>query len=154
MSETGEKETVGEAVAVEKGETLSQDKIKNERIKQMSQLQRRLKTLKTMMTKNMNKLETAITALKKVGSEESYATRLKMKAEEIVEVRDKLKEKKKEMDSVSPSLKRVMCESEPDELGNGVTQDIAIEKLDDDIENYLGDISRYSRIMTKPSLQL
>ena len=46
MSETGEKETVGDVVAVEKGETLSQEeiKIRNERIKQMSQLKRRLKT--------------------------------------------------------------------------------------------------------------
>ena len=120
----------------------------------MSQLQRRLKTLKTMMTKNMNKMEAAIPAFKKVGSEGGSATRLKMKAEEIVEVLDKLKEEKKEMDSISASLKRVMCESEPDELGNGVTQDIAIEKLDDDIENYLEDNDKAIATAIERSLQV
>ena len=116
MSETGEKETVGDVVTVEKDETLSQEeiKIKNERIKQMGQLQKRLKTQKMMITKNMNKLEAVITALKKVGSEGGSATRLKMKAEEIVKIYDKLREDKKEMDSISASLKKVMCESEPD----------------------------------------
>ena len=148
MSETGEKDKQGETVAVEKDEreiqTLSQEeiKMKNKRIKQISQLQRKLKTMKTMMTKNMNKLETAITSFQKVESEGGSATRIKIKAEEIVELRDKLKGEKKEMDSISSRLKGVMCESEPDELGN--TQEQAIEKLDDDIENYL---ERYNKIL-------
>ena len=112
MSETSEKETVGDIVIVEKDETLSQEeiKIKNERIKQMGQLN----TQKMIMTKNMNKLEAAITAFKKVGSEGDSTTRLNMKAEEIVKIHDKLREDEKEMDSMSASLKKVMCESEPD----------------------------------------
>ena len=72
----------------------------------MGQLQRKLKTQKMMMTKNMNKMEPAIAAFKKVGSERGYAARLKMKAEKIVNIREKLKEEKKEMDLISTSLKR------------------------------------------------
>ena len=67
-----------------------------------------------------------------------------MKAEEIVKILDKLREDEKEMDSISASLKKVMCESEPDEVGNGVTQDIAIEKLEEDVEGYL---EKYKKLL-------
>ena len=99
----------------------------------------KLETLKSMMTKNMNKLEKAITSFHKVESEGGSAIRIKIKAEEIVELRDKLKGEKKEMDSISSRLKGVMCENEPDELGN--TQDVAIDNV---IENYL---ERYNKIL-------
>ena len=54
MVETGNKEPVGDIAIVEKEETLSQAEItaSNERIKLMDQLQRKLKTKKTMVTKN------------------------------------------------------------------------------------------------------
>ena len=57
MVKTGNKEPVGEVAIVEKEETSSQAEIKasNERIKQMDQLQRKLKTKKTMITKNQKK---------------------------------------------------------------------------------------------------
>ena len=41
------------------------------------------------------------------------------------------------MDSISTSLQTVMCESEPDEVGNRITQDAALEKLEEDVEGYL-----------------
>ena len=50
----------------------------------MGHLQRKLKTQKMMMTKNLNKMEPTIAAFKKVGSEGGSAARLKMKAEEMV----------------------------------------------------------------------
>ena len=55
---------------------------------------------------------------------------------------DKLKSEKKEMDTISSILKGVMCESERDKLGD--SQEKSIEKLDDDIENYL---ERYDKIL-------
>ena len=117
MSDTGDKETVGDIATVEKDETLSQEeiKIKNERIKLMGQLQRKLKTQKMMVTKNMNK---------KVGSEGGSAARLQLKAEEIVKIHDKLKEDGKEMDSIFASL--------------------AIEKLGEDVEGYL---KKYKKLL-------
>ena len=55
MGETGKKEPCGDIAIVDKEETPSQAEIKasNERIKQMDQLQRKLKTKKTMITKNL-----------------------------------------------------------------------------------------------------
>ena len=64
-----------------------------------------------MMTKNMNKLETAITTYQKVETEGGSATKIKRKAEDIVELLDKLKSEKKEMDTISSISKGVMCES-------------------------------------------
>ena len=64
-------------------------------------------------------------AFKKVVSEGGSAARLKMKAEDIVKIREKLKEDEKEVDSISTSLQEVMCDSEPDKL-NGITQDAVI----------------------------
>jgi len=82
-------------------------------------------------------MEPAITASKEVGSEGGSAARLKMRSEEIVKIHEKLKEDEKEMDSISASLQKVMCESEPDKVGNRVTQDMAIEKLEEDVEGHL-----------------
>ena len=57
MGETGNKETGGDIAIVDKEGTPSQAEIKasNERIKLMDQLQRKLKTKKTMITKNLKK---------------------------------------------------------------------------------------------------
>ena len=135
MSESGNKETVGDIAIVVKAETPSQAEIKasNKRIKQMEQLQRKLKDRKMMITKNLNKLKPAMAAFQKVGSEDGTASLLKMKEEDIVKIREKLKEDEKEMGSVSTSLQEVMCESEPNEL-NGITQDAAKAKLEEDVE--------------------
>ena len=93
MSESGNKETVGDIAIVEKAETPSQAEIKasNERIKLMEQLQRKLKARKTMMTKNLKKLEPAIAAFQKAGSEVGTASLVKMKSEDIVKTREKAK---------------------------------------------------------------
>ena len=46
----------------------------------------KIKTLKTIMTKNMNKLETAITTFEKVETEGGSATKIKRKAEELLKL--------------------------------------------------------------------
>ena len=85
MVETGNNEPVGEVAIVEKEETSSQAEIKasNERIKLMDQLQRKLKTKKTMVTKNLKKVETAIDAFQKVGAEGETARVIKMKQKKL-----------------------------------------------------------------------
>ena len=57
MGETGNKEPGGDIAIVDKEETPLQVEIKasNERIKQMDQLQRKLKIKKTMIMKNLKK---------------------------------------------------------------------------------------------------
>ena len=106
MSESGNKESGGDIAIVEKEETPSQAEIKasNERIKQMDQLQRKLKTRKTMITKHLKKVEQAIAAFQKAGSEGGTASLLKMKAKDIVKTLEKLEEDEKEIESVSTSL--------------------------------------------------
>ena len=86
MTDSGNKETVGDIAVVEKIETRSQAEImaSNERIKQMEQLQRKLTAKKTMMTKDLKKLEQAIAAFQKAVSEGGSASLLKMKAKDIV----------------------------------------------------------------------
>ena len=66
MTETG-KEPTGDIAIMEKEETPSQAEIKasNERIKQMDQLQRKLKAKKTMITKSIKRVETAIESFQK-----------------------------------------------------------------------------------------
>ena len=132
--ETGNKEPVGEVAIVEKEETSLQAEIKasNERIKLMDQLQRKLKTKKTMVTKNLKKVETAIDAFQKVGADGESATVIKMEAEEVVTSVENLKESKEELESVSTSLQDVICESKPNEL-KGISPDDAITKVEEEL---------------------
>ena len=85
MTETG-KEPAGDIAIMEKEETPSQAEIKasNGRIKQMDQLQRKLKAKKIMITKSIKKVETAIESFQKAGTEGATATLIKMKAEEVL----------------------------------------------------------------------
>ena len=69
MGESGETERQGDTVSIEKdkGEriqvlTPEEAKMKTARVKKMEHLQIKLRTTKGHMTKNMNKLEQAITA--------------------------------------------------------------------------------------------
>ena len=117
MTDT-DKEPTGDIAVVEKEETTSQADIKasNERIRQMDQLQRKLKAKKTMITKNIKKVETAIESFQKVGAEGATITLIKMEAEEVLKSVEKLKEHETEIESISTSLQNVICESEPNEL--------------------------------------
>ena len=151
MVETGNKEPVGDIAIVEKEETLSQAEItaSNERIKLMDQLQRKLKTKKTMVTKNLKKVETAIDAFQKVGAEGETARVIKMEAEEVVTSVEKLKESKAELESVSTSLQDVICESDPSEL-KGISPDDAITKVEEDVELYLEKVKLILKENRKP----
>ena len=54
-------------------------KLKSARVKQMEHIRMKIKTLKSMMTKNMNKLETAITAFEKAETQGDQQQRSKGK---------------------------------------------------------------------------
>ena len=90
MGESGETERQGDTVSVEKDEgeqiqvlTPEEAKMKAARVKKMEQLRMKLRTTKGQMTKNMNKLEQAITAYEKAETEGGSATKIKSKAEDI-----------------------------------------------------------------------
>ena len=55
------------------------------------------------MTKEIKRLEQAITAFQKAGTENATASILKMKAKEVVKILERLEEIEKEMESVSSS---------------------------------------------------
>ena len=57
-----------------------------------------------MITKNLKKVETAIAAFQKAGSEGGTASVMKMEAEEVVKYVEKLKEYETEIESISTSL--------------------------------------------------
>ena len=77
MGETGETEKQGETVNVEKEKgnsnlTPEEAKIKAARVKKMEQLLMKLKTTKTMMTKNINKKEPVIALFEKYETQASH----------------------------------------------------------------------------------
>ena len=76
----------------------------NERIEKMEQLNRKLTVKKTGMTKEIKKLEQAITAFQKAGTENATASILKVKAKEVVKVLERLEEFEKELQSISEAL--------------------------------------------------
>ena len=122
-----------DAEAVDKGaggdQTLSPGEKKRQtaRIVQMEQLNMKVKTLKTMMTKAMKKLEKEISAFEKLESEQALITRVRRKAVEVTELREKLENEKKDMEKTSTILKEVMCECGKDKLGED--KDKAIDNL-------------------------
>ena len=142
MTDSGSKDTVNDIV-VEKTETRSHAEImaSNIRIEKMEQLQRKLTAKKTGMTKDIKKLEQAIAAFQKAGTESASASLLKMKAKEVVKILERLEEIEKEMESVSSSLQDVMCESKPNEL-KGFTPDAAMSRVEEDVEAYLGNYTK------------
>ena len=90
MGESGETERQGDTVSVEKDEdeqiqvlTPEKAKMKAARVKKMEQLWMNMRTTNGQMTKNMNKLEQAITAYEKAETEGGSATKIKSKAEDI-----------------------------------------------------------------------
>ena len=100
----------------------------------MEQLNMKIKTLKTLMTKNMNRLEKDISAFEKLESEQALVTKVRRKAIDVTEVQEKLQNEKKEMENTTTVLKDMMCQCEKDELGED--QEMPIEQLDANIEKY------------------
>ena len=103
----------------------------------MEQLNRKLTAKKTGMTKDIKKLEQAITAFQNAGTESATASMLKMKVKEVMKILDRLEEIEKEMESVSSSLQDLMCRSKPNEL-KGFTPEAAMNKVQEDVETYVG----------------
>ena len=84
MGETENEVTVnGEKNEVNPKLTPEEAKIKADRVKEMDQLRMKLKTAKTKMTKNLNKIEPVIVLFEKYEKEESSATRISSNAEEV-----------------------------------------------------------------------
>ena len=133
MADTG-KDTAND-ITVEKTENRSHAEIlaSNKRIEKMEQLSRKLSVKKSGMTKEIKKLEQAITAFQKAGTENATASILKVKAKEVVKVLERLEEFEKELQSISEALTEVMCESKPNEL-KGSTPEVAMSKIDEDVD--------------------
>ena len=125
-------------------QTLTPEELKRKaaRVKQMEQLNMKIKTLKTMMTKNMNGLEKEFSAFKKLESEHALVKKVRRKAIDVTELQGKLQSEKKEMENTTTVLKDMMGECEKDELGE--SQEKAIDRLDANIEKYL---ERYEEIV-------
>ena len=96
-----EKEATGYVTVVEKVEhsSMAQIAASNERIRQMDQLHRKLKSKKTMITKSIKKVETTMDSFQKVGAEGATVTLIKMEAEEVLKSVEKLKEHESELES-------------------------------------------------------
>ena len=65
----------------------------------------------------MAQLVGLIYAFEKSEADQAPATKVRRKAKQVLEIREKLESEKKEMENISSLLKGVMCKSEKDELG-------------------------------------
>ena len=101
----------------------------------MEQLNTKIKSLKSVMTKAMNKLEKDITAFEKLEGEQALAAKVRRKAIEVTETREKLKNGKKDMEKATDSLREVYYKCKKEELKEDKEQ--AIEKVDANIDKYL-----------------
>ena len=107
----------------------------------MDMLSRKLAAKKAGMTREVKKLEQAMTAFQKAGTEGATASILKVKAKEVVKALERLDEFEKELQSISEALTEVMCESKPHEL-KGSTPEVAMSKIYEDLEVY---VKRYKK---------
>ena len=93
MGETGDQVTVNvekNKEEVNPGISHEEAKKKAERVKEMERLRMKLKTAKTKMTKNINKIKPVITLFEKNEKEGGSATRINLKAKEIQTYMDTL----------------------------------------------------------------
>ena len=104
MTEAGDIHIQEDTEVSDKGaagiQTLSpgEQKKHNARLEQMEQLNTNIKSLKSVMTKAMNKLEKDITAFEKLEGEQALAAKVRRKAIEETETREKLEDGKKDME--------------------------------------------------------
>ena len=82
----------------------------------MDQLRMKLKTAKTKITKNMNKIEPVIILFEKYEKEGASAFRINSKAKEIRMYLERLENEEIEINTITSILREVIHESELDEL--------------------------------------
>ena len=145
---TTEKEATNEVAIVEKVDTAAVAQIvsaSNERLIQMDKLNRKLKAKKAMITRSLKRLETATESFQEVGKDEATMTLseknlLEGEAEEVLESVDRVKENRKDLESLSSSLQEAVNDCEPSEL-KGLTQEEAMNKVDNEVEEYIDRIN-------------
>ena len=84
------------------------------------------------MTREGKKLEQAMTAFQKAGTEGSAASILQMKAKEVVTSNEKLQKHKDELQTIADDLTEVIWESKTHEL-KGATPEEASNKIDKEV---------------------
>ena len=106
-----EKEATGDVAVVEKVDTatIAQISASNERLSQMEKLKRKQNAKKTTTTKNLKRLETVIASFQEDGKEEALMTLaeknlLKSEAKEVFESTDRVKENRKDLETLSALL--------------------------------------------------
>ena len=99
-------------------QTLSPDEKKKQeaRLEKMKQLTKKIKSLKSIMNKAMNRLEKDLIAFEKLEDEQALTAKVKKKAIEVSETLEKLEKKKKDLKNTSDDLREVYYECRKEEL--------------------------------------
>ena len=142
---TNEKEATGDVAVVDKVDTAAVVQIvsaSNERLSQMDKLKRKLNAKKTTTTKSLKRLEAAIASFQEDGKEEALMTLaeknlLKTEAKEVLESADRVKENRKDLESLSALLQEAINECEPNEIQKGITQEEAMAKVESEVDEYI-----------------
>ena len=141
MTEEGVIQIQGNSEVINKGASGSQvlspnkKKMQVARLKKMEQLNTKLRSQKSIMTKSLNSLEKHLTAFEKLAEDRALAARVKKKATEISETLEKPEKKKKEIKKTAEELRGLYYECEKEELEKDIYE--VIEKLDNTIVEYL-----------------
>ena len=98
-----------------------------------------------MITRSLKSLEAATESFQEVGKKEATMTLseknlLKGEAEEVLESVDKVKQNRKDLESLSSLLQEAINDCEPSELKE-LTQDEAMNKVDTEVEEYIDRIN-------------
>ena len=143
---TNDPEATGEVAVVDKVDTAAVVQIvtaSNERLNKIEKLKRRLNSKKSVTTKSLKRLDTAIESFREsTGKVETAMTLadknlVKSDAKEVLESRDKAQENRKDLETLSDLLQEALNECEPTEIQKGVTQEDAMRKVDSEVYDYI-----------------
>ena len=92
--------------------------------------------------KILKRLETAIASFQEDGKDEALMTLaeknlLKSEAKEVLESTDRVKENRKDLETLSALLQEAINKCEPNEIQKGVTQEEAMRKVESEVDDYI-----------------
>ena len=141
---TNNQEASSEVAIVDKVDTAAAVQIattSKEKLNEMEKLKRRLNSKKSVTTRSLKRLDTAVESFRESSGKDETAMTLadknlvKSDAKEVLESRDKAQENRKDLETLSDLLQEALNECEPTEIQKGVTQEDAMRKVDVALRN-------------------
>ena len=90
----------------------------------------------------MKRIETAVTSFREAGKDVALMTLadknlLKSEAKEVLESVDRVKENRKDLESLSSLLQEAINKCEPNEIQKGITKEETMNKVESEVDEYI-----------------